>query len=75
LAGGKASVCKKSKTHVKIKNKHHTCKNERPRKISMNMVKQNVQTKANRLEELKNVYRLFPCSCPTPTAAAVEQVQ
>jgi hypothetical protein len=41
----------------------------------MNMVKQNVQTKANRLEELKNVYRLFPCSCPTPTAAAVEQVQ
>ena len=31
--------------------------------------------KANRLEELKNVYRLFPFSCPTPTAAAVEQVQ
>ena len=31
--------------------------------------------KANRLEELKNVHRLFPFSCPTPTAAAVEQVQ
>jgi hypothetical protein len=41
----------------------------------MNMVQQNFQSKANRLEELKNVYRLFPSSCPTPTAAAVEQVQ
>ena len=41
----------------------------------MNMVKQNFQTKGNRLEESKNVYRLFLLSCPTPTAAAVEQVQ
>ena len=55
--------------------KHHTCKNERPREINMNMVQQNFQSKANRLEELKNVYRLFPFSCPTPTFAAVEQVQ
>ena len=39
------------------------------------MVKQNFRSKANRLEELKNVYRLFPFSCPRPTAAAVEQVQ
>jgi hypothetical protein len=71
LAGCKASVCNKRQNYFK----HHICKNERPRKISMNIVKQNVQTKANRLEELKNVYRLFPFSCPRPTAAAVEQVQ
>jgi hypothetical protein len=44
-------------------------------KIRLNMVKQNFQTKTNRLEELKNVYRFFTFSCPTPTAAAVEQVQ
>jgi len=71
LAVGKASVCKKSQNN----SKHHTCKNERPRKISMNIVKQNFRTKANRLEEFKSVYTLCPCSCPTPTAAAVEQVQ
>ena len=55
----------------------------------MNIVQRNVQTKANVIEELKNVYRydiyiyviyiymykLFSWSCPTPTAAAVEQVQ
>ena len=41
----------------------------------MNLVKQTVQTKANRLEELNNAFRLFPFSCPTPTAAAVQQVQ
>ena len=39
------------------------------------MVKPNFRTKANRLEELKSVYRVFPFSCPRPTAAAVEQVQ
>ena len=55
LAGGKASVCKKCQNNFK----HHTCKNEKTRKISMNMVKQNFRTKANRLEELKNVYRLL----------------
>jgi hypothetical protein len=41
----------------------------------MNIVKEHFQSKANRIEELKNVCRLFPWSCPTPTAAAVEQVQ
>jgi hypothetical protein len=41
----------------------------------MNIVKQNVQTKTNKIEKLRNVYRLFPLSCPTPTAAGVEQVQ
>ena len=66
LAGGKASVCNKRQNYFK----HHICKNERPRKISMNIVKQNVQTKANRLEELKNVSGLFPfVSCPTAAAA------
>ena len=32
------------------------------------MVKQTFQTKANRLKELKNVYKLFPLSCATPTS-------
>jgi hypothetical protein len=40
----------------KNKFKHLTGRNERPRKISTNMVKQIFQTKASRLEELKNVY-------------------
>ena len=65
LAGGKASVRNKRQNYFK----HHTCKNKRPRKISMNIVKQNVQTKANRLEESKNVSGLFPfVSCPTAAA-------
>ena len=76
LAGGKASVCKKCRSN----SNHHTWRNEGQRKNSINMVKQNFQTKGNRLEELKNdkecnVYRLFPFSCPTPTAAAMEQVE
>ena len=66
LAGGKQE---------QHKFKHDRCKNERPREIRLNMVKQNFQTKTNRFEELKNVYRLFQFSCPTPTAAAVKQVQ
>ena len=42
------------------------------------MGKQHFQTKTNRFEELKDVciYKiLFQFSCPTPTAAAVEQTQ
>ena len=42
------------------------------------MVRQNVQTTANGLKNNKmyiDYYRLFSFSCPTPTAAAVEQVK
>ena len=72
MVGRREGFCLQNKNDIIVY--HHTCKNGRPRKINMYMVKQNVRSKANILEELKNVYRLFPFSCSTPTAA-VEQVQ
>jgi hypothetical protein len=53
LAGGKASVCKKQNN---IFSDTIYEKNEKPRKLIMNLVKQTFQTKANRLEELKCIY-------------------
>jgi len=52
LAGGKASVCKRNVKLI-LNTIHVNMKNQ---EITMNMIKHNSQTKANRLEELKNVY-------------------
>jgi len=62
LEGGKASACKK--TVKMILNTMHV--KTKDQEISMNMRKQHVQTKASRLEELKNVYSILIISIFMP---------